>query len=680
MQPVRGEVYQKGGYTVTLIPLQKHGKGLLKIVKENECRIIEVIVQQKRQGVEVGEKIKEIFYDNMKKCLSELDDWKFRNDFLITMELEKNEPGLGIRKACSQVSPASSSSCEPCSKKSAAHADFFLSMNRLLAQEEEGKRSITRSKAFEDLQSLALSLEALEQNESKNLEGDPEGSFPPHGMGFKNPCEDNDSVIIPEEDCRVPQMEEWTYRICVRAGQEAEIKLNVFPRHQTPIPSEIVSGFVAKKIESQEVLISVNSIMDAIDFLEKNLAVDRRHGLQMMQDFLEIPRRSVIPLCHRFLRKTLISEGVEKDICALLEKNNKRSCEMLALATSSHVRIKKSFWNKYPTLYSVDERGTVSVEVTVDKFPFNFGGRKSIRAVILIDGNGHVLTNMVRLREKVKDIIGLPLSQEHIEINVRSMWQERYVMEILCREKIPLVANCFSVYRATKYGERQENLYMKRYVGGDFREYVMQHRRETDFLDSALLKMSCFLHALSAMHEHKIYHRDVKLENALIDENGIVYLADFDSTLVDGDEALREQLREIVGTCGYRPPEQSRLDLSMDGMASADMFAVGVCLLQFLPELSLEECCPFRFDLKFYIENGVNVYRVFSEKIFSMQELLQALGRSPREKKLCALISRLISLNPRDRPSAMETKAIIISLLDKQGREQFDQITASGSD
>lgn len=80
---------------------------------------------------------------------------------------------------------------------------------------------------------------------------------------------------------------------------------------------------------------------------------------------------------------------------------------------------------------------------------------------------------------------------------------------------------------------------------------------------------------LAYAHEHGVVHRDIKLSNLLLDESGIVWLADFG--LAKGEEA--EDLTrtgDVVGTLRYMAPEQ----LAGQCDARSDIYSLGITLYE----------------------------------------------------------------------------------------------------
>jgi 5'-AMP-activated protein kinase catalytic alpha subunit len=79
------------------------------------------------------------------------------------------------------------------------------------------------------------------------------------------------------------------------------------------------------------------------------------------------------------------------------------------------------------------------------------------------------------------------------------------------------------------------------------------------------------------MHSKKILHRDIKLDNILLDGKGRVKIADFG---VSKRVKSGEQMREQCGTPAYIAPEIIR-DLGYSGF-KADVWSAGVVLFAML--------------------------------------------------------------------------------------------------
>eukprot|EP00004_Rigifila_ramosa_P012333 TRINITY_DN2665_c0_g1_i1.p1 TRINITY_DN2665_c0_g1~~TRINITY_DN2665_c0_g1_i1.p1 ORF type:complete len:437 (-),score=79.93 TRINITY_DN2665_c0_g1_i1:5-1132(-) len=113
--------------------------------------------------------------------------------------------------------------------------------------------------------------------------------------------------------------------------------------------------------------------------------------------------------------------------------------------------------------------------------------------------------------------------------------------------------------------------------GGDLLDYVDERGR----LDEAT---TCrffvqIVEGLACCHAHGIVHRDLKLENVLLDnDDRTCLITDFGlSNSVAGDSA--EMLRTICGTPIYRPPEMLR---DQPYTAAVDVWALGVMVYSML--------------------------------------------------------------------------------------------------
>jgi predicted Ser/Thr protein kinase len=90
--------------------------------------------------------------------------------------------------------------------------------------------------------------------------------------------------------------------------------------------------------------------------------------------------------------------------------------------------------------------------------------------------------------------------------------------------------------------------------------------------DEIIDSLAQILEALDYAHKNGVIHRDIKPQNALVDERGVVKLTDFGVAYRPGDTRLT-QVGFAVGTPGYIAPEL--IDSTAAPSALSDIYAVG---------------------------------------------------------------------------------------------------------
>ncbi len=85
--------------------------------------------------------------------------------------------------------------------------------------------------------------------------------------------------------------------------------------------------------------------------------------------------------------------------------------------------------------------------------------------------------------------------------------------------------------------------------------------------------------ALSYAHQQGVTHRDIKPANIIIDEHGLVKIADFGIARISTATAVTQE-GSLLGTILYMSPEQVRGEVSLDGRS--DIFSLGVVLYEMI--------------------------------------------------------------------------------------------------
>ena len=141
--------------------------------------------------------------------------------------------------------------------------------------------------------------------------------------------------------------------------------------------------------------------------------------------------------------------------------------------------------------------------------------------------------------------------------------------------------------------------------------------------------------ALVYCHEQGIFHRDIKPENIMVQEDGNIKIIDFGIALLEG--ARRVTWRGLSGTMGtpdYMSPEQLKGER---GMASSDIYAVGVMLYEML-------CGHTPFE-------GENIFAIMNQHV--SQDPPSILLANPQlSPKLATVVMRAIR---RDRDKRYRT-------------------------
>jgi serine/threonine protein kinase len=207
--------------------------------------------------------------------------------------------------------------------------------------------------------------------------------------------------------------------------------------------------------------------------------------------------------------------------------------------------------------------------------------------------------------------------------HLRRVQQEIKVMEKLNH---PRLIRLFETLESPK----RIHLIMEFVSAGNLCSYVKRRRRLPEEEARKIFHQICI--ALDYMHECEIIHRDVKLENVLLDKDGNSKLIDFGFSVFSKD---KKALKVFCGTPSYMAPEIVRR-IEYDGKP-IDAWSLGVVLYALV-------CGCFPFSAKSYPE----LYKKIMRGQFKMPD---ALSHSLKD-----LISSLLTLEPRKRCTVSAAK------------------------
>lgn len=174
---------------------------------------------------------------------------------------------------------------------------------------------------------------------------------------------------------------------------------------------------------------------------------------------------------------------------------------------------------------------------------------------------------------------------------------------------------------------------------------LLYHVQKSKGLDERTAKILFYkiLKVVEECHNHGICHRDLKLENILLDEKYNPILCDFGySSIIEGDDSRKS--KEFLGTNVYLAPEILK-QIPYDG-TKCDIFCLGVILFCLV-------FCHFGFSAA----NGFNkYYRLIMRKDFEKywSEIGKKLGKEVVDNistEFKKLYFKMVAYKPSERPT-----------------------------
>lgn len=162
--------------------------------------------------------------------------------------------------------------------------------------------------------------------------------------------------------------------------------------------------------------------------------------------------------------------------------------------------------------------------------------------------------------------------------------RKRFMREALAAARLSGETNIVTIYDVDGSGERP--FIVMEYIPCGSLEGVL--RGEGAQAPGRVLQwLEETARALDHAHEHGVVHRDIKPANLLLDQRGVVHVADFGVASAAGLASLT-QTGTLIGTPGYLAPEQAE---GKRVTAAADRYALGVVGFELLTGVR-----PFQSD------------------------------------------------------------------------------------
>jgi eukaryotic-like serine/threonine-protein kinase len=112
--------------------------------------------------------------------------------------------------------------------------------------------------------------------------------------------------------------------------------------------------------------------------------------------------------------------------------------------------------------------------------------------------------------------------------------------------------------------------------GTTLKQYIQQHAPLS--VPKALNIMAQLASAISHAHQNRIVHRDIKPQNILINEDGMIKVTDFGIAIALSSTTIT-QTNSVLGSVHYLSPEQARGGIATE---KSDIYSLGIVMFELL--------------------------------------------------------------------------------------------------
>lgn len=151
-----------------------------------------------------------------------------------------------------------------------------------------------------------------------------------------------------------------------------------------------------------------------------------------------------------------------------------------------------------------------------------------------------------------------PETKEPVTIKVLSpkyISHPEVVQRFLNEANIIALTDHPNIVKLYGHGEWEGGLYiaMEFIQGVSLRQYFKYHSLSLEHALEIILQIA---YAICHLHTHGVIHRDLKLENVLMTDDGIVKVIDFGIAQLLDENRVKSNSRQFIGTPVYMSPEQ----------------------------------------------------------------------------------------------------------------------------
>ncbi len=205
-------------------------------------------------------------------------------------------------------------------------------------------------------------------------------------------------------------------------------------------------------------------------------------------------------------------------------------------------------------------------------------------------------------------------------------------------------------------GEDDGNFYIvMEYIEGKTLKQLIKKRGVLSLPETMDIMLQ-LLDALASAHDSYIIHRDIKPQNIMIKESGLVKITDFGIAMALNNAQLT-QTNSVMGSVHYLPPEQAS---GKGSTIRSDIYSLGILMFEMLTGK-----CPFKGDSAVEI-----ALKHMKEPLPSVREINPVVPQSVEN-----IVLKAAAKNPKNRYRDVREMADDIETCLDESRENEERIT-----